>query len=167
LHTNFAPVQKLCGQDSARKIQLGVSKVSFAIDKSQWSKASLNSSGGHYDDRATHYENISYRCKKCEVSCVFSAEDQKRAYEIEKRFVWWLPSLCPPCLTEVEALLDEARQSQELWDKRKAELKSDREFLERWIYVLVQISAYGKKANTDMITMLRRCLEEAGHGPVA
>ena len=141
--------------------------MSFAIDKDLWSKSSQNSSGGHYDDRATHYENIAYRCKKCSISCVFLAEDQKHAYEIKKRFVWWLPSLCTSCLSEVEALLNEARQSQGLWDERKAEMKSNREFLERWVYVLTQIPMYGKKANTDMVTMLHRCLEDINRDQVA
>jgi hypothetical protein len=129
------------------------------IDRSLWSKSSRNSSGGHYDERASHYENISYRCRKCFAECVFSDEAQKVAYEVEKKFVWWLPSLCAKCEAEVGALLAEDRQCQERWKENKTAFMADRTFLSRWISVLDAIPTYGKKANSDMKVALRHCLE--------
>lgn len=129
------------------------------INRSLWSKSSQNSSGGHYAERAGHYENISYRCRKCFAGCVFSDEAQKVAYEIEKKFVWWLPSLCAKCQSEVRALLTEDRLCQERWKEDKATLMADQTFLSRWISVLDAIPTYGKKSNTDMKVALRHCLE--------
>ena len=78
--------------------------MSFAIEKAQWSRSSQRSSGGHYDERARFYENIGYRCKKCFAACVFTAESQKHAYETQKKFVDWLPSLCDSCQAELVKL---------------------------------------------------------------
>jgi hypothetical protein len=133
------------------------------IDRSLWSKSSQKSSGGHYDERASHYENISYRCCKCFAGCVFLDEAQKIAYEIEKKFVWWLPSLCAKCQLEVSALRVEDRLCQERWKEDKATLMVDRTFLSRWISVLDAIPTYGKKANTDMKVALRDCLESISY----
>lgn len=129
------------------------------IDRNSWSKSSQNSLGSHYDERASHYENISYRCRKCFAGCVFSDEAQKIAYEVEKKFVWWLPSLCAQCQSEVKALLEQDRECQKQWQENKAGLMADRKFLNCWLAVLEAIPAYGKRANSDMKAKLRCCLE--------
>jgi len=133
--------------------------MSAPIDKSAWSKSSQHSSGGHYDERATEYENIAYRCKKCFANCIFTAEAQKEAYEIRKKFVWWLPSLCAKCEDELSELLKRDRDYQEQWKANKTILESDPQFLSGWMAVLRAIPSFGKRANSSMEVMLGRCLE--------
>lgn len=65
-----------------------------SIDRSKWHKPTY---AGHYDDRATVYEGIRTRCNNCETSFVFQPEEQKFAFEVEKKYPGWLPSLCPVC----------------------------------------------------------------------
>ena len=67
------------------------------IDRYQWSDSSRRQTTGHYDERATEYEGIRCKCRSCGHSFVFSPEEQKVAYEQEKRFVWYLPKLCGTC----------------------------------------------------------------------
>ncbi|WP_371868223.1 zinc-ribbon domain containing protein [Pseudoduganella rivuli] len=71
--------------------------MSTLIDRTKWSDASRRSSG-HYDAQATEYEGIRCQCRKCTRSFVFSAEEQKTTYEVEKRFVWYLPKYCKECI---------------------------------------------------------------------
>ncbi|WP_444931495.1 hypothetical protein ACJJIF_06880 [Microbulbifer sp. SSSA002] len=134
--------------------------MEFEIDKSKWSDSSQKSSGGHYDSRATHYENISYSCRTCSCSCVFSAQDQKEAYEIQKRFVWWIPSRCSKCQEKLDKLLDKERQYQALWNSDKEKVKKDKSLVVDWLKVIREIDAYGKKSNQTMVTCLVRCLNE-------
>ncbi|CAD5379375.1 conserved hypothetical protein [Pseudomonas sp. OF001] len=137
--------------------------MSTAINRSAWSRSSQRSPGGHYDEKATEYENIAYRCFKCFAGCVFTAEAQKRAYEVQKRFVWWLPSLCAQCQSEVERLKAEDKACQAEWNLRKEFLEKDQKFLRRWLEVIRSIPAYGKRANSSIEVMLMRCLEASHH----
>lgn len=135
--------------------------MAVLIDKSAWSKSSQNSSGGHYDERATEYENMAYRCRKCSISCVFTADAQKAAYEVQKKFVWWLPSLCAKCFEELDALRTEDRYFQKQWDEAPEEIRRNREFINRWLAVLNAISEYGKRSNSSMAVMLARLLKKS------
>lgn len=133
-------------------------EVLVVIDRSEWSRSSQNSYGSHYDKRATNYENIAYRCKKCFAACVFTAAEQKHAYEVEKRFIWWLPSLCEKHQAELVKLKTEERACQERWNNEKAALESNAQFLQRWLFVLKEILSYGKRGNPTIITMLTKRL---------
>lgn len=66
------------------------------IDRSAWSEASQRTSG-QYDERATEYEGIRCQCRKCTRSFVFTAQEQKIAFEVEKRFIWYEPKHCREC----------------------------------------------------------------------
>ncbi|WP_405048589.1 zinc-ribbon domain containing protein [Rhodoferax ferrireducens] len=70
--------------------------MGIQIDRSQWCKRSQRTTG-HYDEQAVEYEGIRYQCRKCTRSFVFTAEEQQAAYEIEKRFVQYLPKFCKDC----------------------------------------------------------------------
>ncbi|WP_226450480.1 zinc-ribbon domain containing protein [Acidovorax radicis] len=66
------------------------------MDRTQWSVRSQRTTG-HYDERVTEYEGIRCKCRSCTRSFVFTAREQQVAYEVEKRFVWYLPKLCHDC----------------------------------------------------------------------
>lgn len=69
------------------------------MDRTQWSVRSQRTNG-HYDELAIEYEGIRCQCRSCTRSFVFTAEEQQIAYEVEKRFVWYLPKLCAECLAK-------------------------------------------------------------------
>lgn len=134
------------------------------IDRSLWSRSSQRSSGGQYDSNATHYEGIRYRCRSCEASCVFSAEEQKLSYEVNKKFVSWLPSLCPSCHVELIDLQNRDRVFQQEWVSARKSLAGDLKFLESWLAVLQALKAHGKP-NESMERMLVRRIRELPSQP--
>ncbi len=131
--------------------------MSIEIDRSKWSPSSQRS-GGHYDECAIYYENLAYRCRKCEMSCVFTAEQQKEAYEERKEYVWRIPSLCPSCETQRNLLRAEVKECQEAWNCKREVLSKNRNFLEQWRLILREIETYGRKgsspSNVIMISKL-------------
>ena len=136
------------------------------IDRSGWSRSSQRSSGGHFDSAATHYEGIAYRCRKCSASCVFTPEEQKVAYEVTKKFVWWLPSLCAHCQRELSSLQAQDQALQAQWNVARDRLAQDQAFLKAWLSILQSLSEHGK-ANESMERMLTRRLHEHTHSPGA
>ena len=130
--------------------------MDYKIDKSQWSKSSQKSSGGHYDARATHYENIAYRCVKCFAAGIFSAEEQKKSYEVRKEYVGRIPTLCGNCELELTALRKQDKEFLEQWNIHKETLRGNPEFLTNWLHTLNEISKFGKPYNRSAVTMLSR-----------
>ena len=134
--------------------------MDIKIDKSKWSSQSQRSLGGHYDLGAKHYENISVRCYKCSRSFVCTAAAQKEAYEIEKRFISWLPSRCSKCQKELDVLLAQNSEFQDLWNSDKESVKENLSLMKNWLHLLRDISSYGKNTNESMIVCLVKCLNE-------
>jgi len=85
------------------------------INRKAWSTASQRS-GGHYDNLATEYEGIRCRCRHCESSFVLTEEEQKLAYEVAKKYVWWRPQLCGECSARFSALRLRDRECQSQWN---------------------------------------------------
>lgn len=132
------------------------------MDRSQWSHASKRSAGyydsweyaGNYDSKTTYYENLAFVCVKCGSPSIFSAEEQKYAYEVKKKFIRWFPTCCTACRQNLDALLAIDRQSQKLWNTDKESLKNDIVFLKSWLGTIKKIETYRKSANTTMKTCL-------------
>ena len=134
--------------------------MDYKIDKSQWSKSSQKSSGGHYDAGATHYENIAYRCVKCFAASIFSAEEQKHSYEVRKDYIWRIPTLCANCVIELTVLREQDNKFLEQWNIHKETLNGNLEFLTNWLHTLNEISKFGKPYNQSAVTMLSRLVDE-------
>lgn len=129
------------------------------MDREKWSESSKRSCA--YDVLlTTYYENISYRCRKCSRPSVFTAEEQKIAYELRKEYIWKKKTLCSNCYLDLELLRKKEKQFQEEWTKNKEILKADYKFLCAWLEVLEDVPSYGKKANFSMIKMLTRLAHE-------
>jgi hypothetical protein len=126
------------------------------IDRSKWHKPTYL---GHYDERATHYEGIACRCKRCGVSFVFSAESQKHAFEFQHQYPGWLPSLCTTCCEEWQFLKKETLKFQHQWDSNRTELASNKDFLNYWLASLKIVQEYGKNDYTSIISMLIKATE--------
>jgi hypothetical protein len=127
------------------------------IDRSKWHKPSYL---GHYDENATHYEGIRSRCLKCGASFVFTAQEQKQAFEIEHRYPGYLPSLCPPCSGEWEILEQRILNCEHLWEENRTSLAKDQEFLSGWLALLKKGQPYGKKHFESQVRMLIKAIED-------
>ncbi len=121
------------------------------IDRSKWHKPwNL----GHYDENATHYEGLRSRCLKCGVSFVFSAQEQKQAFEVEHRYPRYLPTLCSACSGEWETLEKQILEYEHSWEANRRDLACDREFLDMWLALLKKGQSYRKKRFESRIRML-------------
>ena len=131
------------------------------IDRTAWSRSSQRSDG-HYDARAMKYEGMRCKCRRCEASFVFTPEQQQCAYEVEKKYVWWTPSLCEHCQDSFSALSEKVRRFQAQWNTDQSTLKSNRTFLEEWLVSLEAISPYWG-SNAMCVSLERRLAELAQH----
>jgi hypothetical protein len=128
----------------------------FNIDRSKWQKAKYL---GHYDERATNYEDIRTGCMKCENSFIFSAQTQKIAFETDKRYPGWLPTLCLTCTMAWGSLNQEILACDNLWAKNRASLITDQEFLLKWLALLNEARPYGKKRYDSRISMINKIIK--------
>lgn len=65
-------------------------------DQSFWSEASKRSRS-YAPNRELRYYDEFYWCEHCRAPCVFTASDQKHAYEVEKRYLYQTRKLCDRC----------------------------------------------------------------------
>lgn len=128
----------------------------YEIDRSKWHKPSYL---GHYDEKATCYEGLRTRCMKCGSSFVFSAQEQKHAFEVELRYPGWLPTLCLACSQEWEALEHEILEFEHSWEASHDALASDSESLAKWLDLLRNARPYGKKNFESRMRMLTKIIE--------
>jgi hypothetical protein len=129
--------------------------MAVPIDRRAWSPASQRSRG-HYDEAATEYEGIRCKCRACKATFVLSAEDQKLAYEVYKKYVWWLPARCASCAQRVASLSARDRTYQERWNSQREALKNNGAFLREWHGVLSDLSRMGK--TNSMLVHIERAL---------
>lgn len=134
----------------------GTKHMDVPINRAAWSVSSQRSSG-RYDERAVAYENLRCACGGCGQSFVLTAEAQQRAFEVEKKYVWWLPSLCAVCASRLADLKNRDRELQAQWNTSRDDLQTDRAFIGAWIDVLEGIAQLGKR-NACMQLHLQRLL---------
>jgi hypothetical protein len=98
------------------------------------------------------------KCRRCEASFILTPERQKFAYEVEKKYVLWVPRFCDQCQSKFLALSESARSYQDQWSESPSSLKSNRKFLQEWLVVLSAIEPYWGSAAT--CKYVERTLEE-------
>ena len=126
------------------------------IDREQWSRSSKQSYAYH---RATgNYSDIRYTCAKCQADAVFTAEEQKAAFEQKKQYVWRRRVLCPRCNGELFKLKVKDRQCQARWSQERGALMTDRAFIEEWVAVLESIPRYSPRSRSNMVYRLKSLL---------
>ena len=82
-HDNKATIHRI----PVGRILTVMNRVSVKIDKSKWSNSSRRSSEytGQFLKVDFYSESIGYRCKNCFRNCVFTPEEQKVAFEEDKK----------------------------------------------------------------------------------
>jgi hypothetical protein len=129
------------------------------VNPNHWSESSKRS--GIFQTPPSHYEDIAYRCARCGEPAVFTAADQKLAFEGRKAYIWQRRVLCPECWGERQRIEHGIRECQTRWRDRKSELQRDREFLRHWLGLLERHPEYGGRKNHAGINMLRRLVAQS------
>jgi peptide subunit release factor 1 (eRF1) len=104
--------------------------------------------------------NVACRCTKCGKTFLFTAEEQKIAFEINKEYISKPKHRCNECQLELEVIQNRERNLQLAWNENSKVLRADREFLNEWITILELIPTFRKKKNCSTITMLRKALHD-------
>lgn len=126
------------------------------VEKELWSLSSKQSLA--YDFAPKTYKDRSYRCWRCGSTATFTAEEQKRAYEIRKAYIWQARLLCPTCWTEEQNIAQQLRSFAAEWKQKKRTLVTNRSFLAEWLRLLELHPKYRGRRNPATIAMLRRLL---------
>ena len=125
-------------------------------NREQWSESSKRSLA--YDFQSAEYSDLHYLCWRCGTPSVFLAEEQKKAYEIRKAYIWQRRFLCDQCWRERRALEKITRTSSAQWKTEKRTLQRDRKFVVEWKNALEELPKYGARKNGAIIAMLNRLL---------
>ena len=133
--------------------------VAVALDTSRWSQASRLSmacelAGDHYRDRPS-------TCRNCGDGFVFTAQQQREAYEVRKAYIWQQRVLCAPCWRQRVHLLGELKRIRSRWARERACVKRDRQALRQWRDVLAQLPRYGLCEDRAQRAMVDRLLAAA------
>jgi hypothetical protein len=131
---------------------------SVPADPSQWSESSQRSVAAGW---TTEYTSRRYTCWHCRADAVFTAADQKYTYEVKKAPIDQQRILCESCWKRLNAIDDELAGCSQALVARKAELRVDRSFLERWAALLKERDGYVPyKSDVARKNMIAKLLSE-------
>jgi len=130
--------------------------TSVPADPEQWSEKSKQTVSYGF---IREYTDKPYACWRCQVECVFTAQDQKYTYEVKKASIDQRRFLCAACWSESHRLRNMLLECEERWSKGKAKLQADKPFLTHWSELLVALEAYVPyKPDTAKKNMLAKLL---------
>jgi len=102
------------------------------------------------------YQDIEYTCWRCQAPSVFTAEQQREAFEVQEKYIDQRRILCADCWRVRRGLEASVREYRSRWKQRKPALQNDRPFLSRWLECLEALPGYSAARDTAGIAMLRR-----------
>jgi len=129
---------------------------SAPVDTSQWSEESKRAL--HYVSAPDVYEDKVFACRKCGCKAVFTAEQQKREYEVKKATTLRQHVLCHTCFVERHELGAESAAFADRWQNDKARFKKDLAAIRRWIEILDLMPQYGGYKDAGRVRMLAKLL---------
>ena len=131
-------------------------RQSVSVNADEWSAASKRSAIFGFPPE--EYHDKPYHCYNCKREAVFTAEEQKEAFEVRKVYIWQQRRLCQECYQRRLALEGEVEAFNIRWNTSRAELQSNREALKHWHHLLEQLPYYGAHPNRGHLAMLERLL---------
>jgi hypothetical protein len=135
-------------------VHLKRKQKSQPVNPNHWSEKSKRSVT--FQVPPSHYEDVHYKCGRCRRDAVFTAVDQKLAFEGRKAHIWQSRTLCSECWSERRRIEHDIRGCQVRWRTDERQLQHDGEFLRRWLRLLESHPDYGRRKNHAGIAMLRR-----------
>jgi len=142
-----------------KKSALPLVPGSAPADPSQWSEKSQGSVAATF---RTCYTDKTYRCRYCGKDAVFTAREQKFAYETKKTEIEVRRVLCEPCWRACRRVATKIAGCEARWAESKKELATDAGFLSEWRDLLMEHHRYGARANGAAMNMLGKLLARAG-----
>ena len=125
----------------------------------EWSEKSRRSYSFHY---VKEYRDTTYKCRRCKESAVFSAAEQQHTYEVRKASIDKRRVLCEKCWRELLVIDSDITSCKGQWAQKKRHLRSDADFLSRWLQLLVSRKEYVPyRIDTATRNMLRKLLRQA------
>lgn len=128
------------------------------INKNEYSEASKRSVGHVF--LGSYYEDIKYKCRKCRKIALFSAEEQKQAFEVRKEYMWANRQLCDECWREMRSIKAELQRIEDEYCRNKVSTLASKEYLKEWLRLLELYPKYGKRMNSARIAFLKKHLKK-------
>jgi hypothetical protein len=151
-----ASVKRPVPTSRPRAIDKPTRETSIAADPTQWSRQSQQSVAAHFK---REYVDIAYACWHCRAACVFTAHDQKQAFEVRKASIDQRRMLCADCWSESHRTRAALAECDRRWASAKAALQRDAFFLQQWLELLIVLERYvAYKPDTARKNMLRKLL---------
>jgi hypothetical protein len=129
------------------------------VNKDAYSDSSKKSVGFEYLD--DYYEDTKYRCKKCYKQDVFTAEEQKKTFEVKKAYMWQQRFLCNLCYQEMSSIKKELNEIDSNYLENKEAVMGNEELLKKWLYLLKEYPKYWQKENTAKIVFVKKAISNA------
>ena len=131
-------------------------KVKIPLNRDEYSDESKRSLGHEY--LGDEYKDIKYKCAKCEKKALFTASEQKQAFEVRKEYMWIKRTLCTPCWREMRKIKSKLQAMELHYCENKEQSLNSKDFLTSWLTLLVLHPQYGKTANPARIVFVKKYL---------
>jgi len=132
--------------------------MSVKINKDAWSEKSKESLS--YAFAKDFYENIIYTCRKCKKESIFSAEEQKRSYEIQKNYIDQQKIFCEKCYKNHKELKKQIHEYEKMWEMESVKTKNTATYLNEWLSTMHEMQSYGKPINEAMTNHLLKIINK-------
>lgn len=126
------------------------------IEKEKYSEESKRSVG-HWFLKG-YYSDITYKCMKCKSESTFSAEEQKYAYEVQKKYMWAKRVLCTSCWKRLNEIKQELLLKEAAYLENRKFILTNKVFLEEWLILLTEYVKYGKRGNKGRMYFIKKHL---------
>lgn len=110
------------------------------------------------------YSDRHYTCWRCRQAAVFTAQQQREAYEVRKAYIWQQRVLCAACFATRMQIEADLRACAHRWQTGRAACQADTAFLLCWHGLLQQHVEYGGRRDEGNTRMLLALLEEREGG---
>ncbi|WGO98720.1 hypothetical protein QFX18_01420 [Saccharophagus degradans] len=127
------------------------------INKDAYSASSKKSVG--FEFLNDYYEDKKYRCKKCYKQDVYTAEQQKKTFEIKKAYMWQERFICNLCYQEMIEIKKELSEIEINYLKDKESVMRNKGILKRWLFLLKEYPKYWRKENTAQINFVQKAID--------
>jgi len=129
----------------------------YKVDFERYCRNSKGSYG--LEIKANFYTNITYKCRSCGKFDVFSAIEQKKAYENRKEYYEQVRVLCQDCWRSKRKLLKMAQEYESSYCRSKKAKLEDLDFLIGWFNTLKEYKKYTHRYNQMRIKFLRKHID--------
>ncbi len=131
----------------------------YKVEPEKYSESSKQSFGHEIRSRQQYYEDIEYKCRACSKIDVYSAFEQKKAYENRKDYIDCTRVLCQNCWRNKLSLLKQSQEMEKEYCSSQEAILSNEKFLRNWLNVLTEYKKYSYNYNHQRIKFIEKHLK--------